>query len=151
VRVNEVASNAFGSASATSAPTALVQRPPRPTPRIRSTISVAWAVLGSRTTITRLRISELPRDTRVELRCSGKRCKFKRKRASKPRHGQVNALKALKRPQRRFRAGQTLEIRITKSGWIGKAARYKIRNGKAPKSSGALCIPLGRTKPQRHC
>jgi hypothetical protein len=151
VRLNEVASNAFGSASATSAPTALVQRRPRPTLRITSPISVAWSVLGSRTTITRVRVRQLPRGARVELRCSGKRCKFKRKRAAKPRRGKVNALKALKRPQRRFRAGQALEVRITKTGWIGKAARYKMRKSKLPKSSGALCIPLGRTKPQQRC
>ena len=95
--------------------------------------------------------SREPRGARVELRCSGKRCRFKRKRAAKPRRGKVNALKALKRPQLRFRAGQALEVRITKSGWIGKAARYKMRKRKLPRSSGALCIPLGRTKPQRRC
>ena len=151
LRVSEAASNAFGRVTATSAPTALVLRPPRPTPRIRSEISIVWSVLGSRTTITRIRLRAVPRRARVTLRCSGKGCKFKRQRAGKPRLGRVNALKALTPKERRFRAGQALEIRITKTGWIGKAARYKMRSGKSPKSSGALCIPLGRKKPQRRC
>jgi hypothetical protein len=151
VRVSEAASNAFGGASATSAPTAVVTRPPRPTRRIRSAISVAWAVRGPWTTVTRVQVRDVPSGARVTLRCSGKGCNFERKRAAKPRRGQVNALKALKPGQRRLRAGQSLEVRITKSGWIGKAARYKMRWGRVPKSSGALCIPLGQKKPQRRC
>ena len=44
--------------------------------------------------------------------------------------------------QRTFRAGQRLELRITKKGYIGKVVRYKLKKGKIP--SGKEPVPADR-------
>ena len=117
--------------------------------RIRSVVSTSWSVLGARTTIVRLLVRGVPKGARVRARCLGKRCPFGRKTAKRRRNGTANLLKALG-AKRVLRAGQTLEVRITNGGMIGKVVRYKIRAGKLPKSK-TLCIPVSQSKPRRRC
>lgn len=45
-------------------------------------------------------------------------------------------------------ARQTLEIGITKPGYIGKAARFRIRMDRAPRAA-RLCVPPGRPQGRR--
>ena len=52
--------------------------------------------------------------------------------------------------KRRFRAGQSLELRITAPGYLGKVIRYTIRKGKHPKVT-KLCLPPGASKPKATC
>jgi hypothetical protein len=127
-------------------------RPPLPSPpRITATVSAGWVIRRGRTTITRLAVRGVPAGGRVEVRCQGKRCPFKRKRAAHPKRGRVNALKALGK-RRTLRAGQTLEVRITRAGSIGRVVRWRMRAGNhQPKLSSPLCLPPGRTQPQRRC
>ncbi len=138
------ARDAAGNASSTTR-TVQVANPGR----IRSTVSTSWSVLGSRTTIVKLLVRGVPKGARVRARCLGPRCSFKRKTAKRRRNATANVRKALGR-KRVLRAGQTLEVRITKRGVIGKAVRYKMRTGKLPRST-TLCIPAGKSKPQRRC
>ena len=49
-----------------------------------------------------------------------------------------------------FHAGQTLQVRITKKGYIGKVVRYKLQKGKIP-SGKDLCLPPGKKKPRKRC
>ena len=121
-----------------------------PPPRMTSTtVPNSWSVLGKRATITRLEIKRLRAGARVELRCIGKKCAFKRVKAKgKPKRGTLNVLKSLTKKQRKFRAGQTLEIRITAPRVIGKVVRYPIRAGKIPKAK-ELCLPPRTTKPAK--
>ena len=88
----------------------------------------------------------------VALRCLGTKCPFYTKRTTKVRNRVVNALAMLgKKPaKRRFRAGQSLELRITAPGYLGKVIRYKIRKGKRPKVT-KLCLPRGTSKPKPTC
>lgn len=125
--------------------------PTPPTPRVTATVSAGWVILRGRTTITRLLVRGVPDGGRVEVRCRGKRCPFKRKRASAPKRGRVNALKALGK-RRTLRAGQTLEVRITQPGSIGRVVRWNMRAGKRqPKLTSPLCLPPGGDRPQRRC
>ena len=104
---------------------------------------------GPQTTLTSLSVGNVMTGATVALRCLGARCPFETKRTTKVRNRVVNALAMLgKKPaKRRFRAGQSLELRITAPGYLGKVIRYKIRRGKQPKVT-KLCLPLGATKPQ---
>jgi hypothetical protein len=125
--------------------------PPPAAPRVTATVAVGWTIRRGRTTITRLLVRGVPAGGRVEVRCLGKRCPFKRKRAAHPRRGRVNALKALGK-RRTLRAGHTLEIRITRAGSIGRVVRWKMRTGnRQPKLSTPLCLAPGHTRPQRSC
>ena len=62
--------------------------------------------------------------------------------------GKVDLLKLLGAKGSRFRAGQTLEIRITAPARIGKVVVYRFRSGRLP-SSTALCIKPGAAKPAK--
>jgi hypothetical protein len=116
--------------------------------RIRSVVSSLWSFSGSRFTLIKLLVKRAPKGARAEVRCSGPGCPFKRKKG-KRRHGNVDLRKAVSR-KNHFRAGQTVEVRITKSGFIGKVVRYKLKAGKLP-AGRTLCLPLGKTKPRRRC
>jgi hypothetical protein len=65
-----------------------------------------------------------------------------------PRGGRVNVLKSISRYRRRFRAGQTLEVRVTAPDKIGKVVRYKLVRGRSP-IGGTLCLPPGTSSPRR--
>jgi hypothetical protein len=116
--------------------------------RVRSRVTPGWSVRGSRVTITKLLVRGVPSGGTVELRCAGKRCPVRNERGSKPRRGIVNLLHAIKKKQRsRFRAGQTLEVRITAGERIGKVFRYRLRKGKTP-DRRVLCLRPGTRSPR---
>jgi Putative metal-binding motif len=121
-----------------------------PPPRMSTTtVPNSWSVLGKRATITRLQVKRLRAGARVEIRCLGQKCAFKRVKAKgRAKRGTLNLLKSLSKKQRKLRAGQTLEIRITAPRVIGKVVRYKIRAGKIPRAQ-ELCLPPGTRKPAR--
>jgi hypothetical protein len=117
-----------------------------------ATAASKFTVDGPQTTLTSLNVGNVRPGATVELRCLGAKCPFETKRTTKARKGVVNALAMLgKKPaKRRFRAGQSLELRITARGYLGKVIRYKIRKGKQPKVT-KLCLPLGASKPKANC
>ena len=116
---------------------------------IDSPVGNSWRVLGARTTIRRLVARRVPAGARVQVRCLGERCPFDRKRVAR-RRADVNVLAALSSRQRRLRAGQTVEVRITKTGAVARVVRFKLRRGKLP-STQALCIPADGGRPRRSC
>jgi hypothetical protein len=105
-------------------------------------------VRGTRVTINRLNASNVPADVTIEFRCTGKRCPLKRIKAAKPRNGRVNILTAIRAHRTRFRAGQTLEVRITTPDRIGKVVRFRLKWGRIP-SAEALCLRPGASRPAR--
>jgi putative metal-binding protein len=122
-----------------------------PLPRVTATVSHGWSGLGPRFTVVLLRAKGLVRGSKVELRCLGRGCTFTRLKAKgRPRNGALNLLKTLKGARREFRAGQTLEVRMTARNHIGKVSRYRLRSGKVPRAKD-LCLPPGATKPRRRC
>ena len=62
------------------------------------------------------------------------------------RHGRASFTRKLRRVH--LRAGARLEIRITRSGAIGKVLRFKIRKRSLPLSS-TLCMPPGAKGPEQ--
>jgi hypothetical protein len=114
-------------------------------PRIGAGVSSTWTVRGRRVRIDRLVVSGVASGQTVELRCRGRRCPVKRREAGAPRRGRVNLLAALNR-RRRFRAGQTLEVRITSPDRIGKVVRYRLKRGRTP-IGRSLCLRPGARSP----
>jgi Putative metal-binding motif len=114
---------------------------------IRSRVTPGWSVRGSHVTITKLLVSRVPSGGTVELRCAGKHCPVRHKHGSKPRRGIVNLLAAIEKQRSRFRAGQTLEVRITAQGRIGKVVRYALKKGKTPHGR-VLCLRPGTRSPR---
>jgi hypothetical protein len=39
---------------------------------------------------------------------------------------------------------------VSAHGYDGKLFRWRLRNGRAPRTV-TRCVPLGNTKPRRHC
>lgn len=128
--------------------------PPSGLPTVKrnpASVTAGWRVAGKRTTFTRMRIANVVAGTVVELRCTGAKCPFTAKRTTQARKGVIDGLALLgRRAHKRLRASQTLEVRVTAPGHLGKVVRYRIRNGEQPKVS-RLCLPAGASKPQPRC
>jgi hypothetical protein len=119
-------------------------------PRIASAINNRWRFKGRRFTALTLNATRVPAGATVRMTCKGKpRCRFKKRTIHVKRFGTVNLLKKLgKKRNRHFRAGQTLDIRITKPGFIGEDVAFRFKKGKLPE--GRLrCIKIGSTKPSQ--
>jgi hypothetical protein len=119
--------------------------------RVGGSVATGWSVLGSALTVTKLDAIGVVKRTKIQLRCLGSGCTFKRiKVKGKPRRGKLNLLKSLDAGQRVFRAGQTLEVRLTARKRNGTVLRYKLKSGKLPVGQ-SLCLPPGAKKPKRRC
>ena len=112
-------------------PPLTVLTPLTPFPIVR----VVGAVSGSQTRLSRVIVSA-PKGSRIESRCSGRGCPYRRRVTTLPAGGGRVALRGL---QRRFRPGVTFEVFVTQAGRIGKYARFEIRRGRAPQRTD-LCV-----------
>jgi hypothetical protein len=98
-------------------------------------VALTWT--GSE--LTKFRITHLPPRATVRISCAGKGCPFKRRSG-----------RTLGPAARKFRAGQTIEVRVTAHAYDGKLVRYRLLTG--PRAIVATrCIPLGYIKPRRRC
>ena len=93
---------------------------------------------GKRTKFTRVSV-RAPAGTRIRVRCQGRGCPYRR-RAIAVRFIRIRKL------QRTYRAGTTVEIRVTQPKKIGKYTRVRTRRGKAP-SRIDRCLMPGETEP----
>jgi len=102
-------------------------------PVLRATISATWINFGTRTDAQRLRISQAPKGSTVELRCEGERCPFRRKAVRVRKLGDVSVLDRIG-GRLSLLAGTILEVRVTKPRFTGIARVYRIvrGRGKAP-------------------
>jgi len=108
---------------------------------LRNPASVVASWSGK--TLKSLNARRLPAKSVVTVSCTGARCPFKTKTVRPP--GSSASL-----PVGVFRAGQTLEVRVTAHTFDGKVVRYAIGGSGTPRSS-TLCVPLGNTKPRARC
>jgi hypothetical protein len=154
--VSVTATDGVGNATTTTRPVLVAAAPKK---RLRTPVSVTWGVRGKRIYLLKLSIRQAPKGTKAELRCSrrkSKKCPFKRVSSKKRRKGtitlfkEIRASKVVGKKKRSFRAGQRLELRITKKDFIGKVVRYDLKKGKIP-SGKNRCLPPGATKPRKRC
>ena len=116
-------------------------RPPAP-----FRVANFWTLYSNgRTGVKKLTVKKLPAGARVEVRCKGPRCPFKRDTA-KVAKGSAPLKKLF--GKRKLGAGAVVEIRITAPGIDGRAVRFRMRAGKFPKRV-ELCLPQATGKPTR--
>ena len=156
--VTVTATDAVGNATSATRPvliTAPQVTPPPVTPRIDSTVQSKWGFdqrTGKRFYLFRLKVVAPPAGSVAQLRCRGRRCPFQSRRFTRIRKGSitlyklVKAAKVVKLKNRRFRARQTVQLRITAPGYIGKVVKYKLKRRKQPVGR-VLCLPPGTVKP----
>jgi PKD repeat protein len=154
--VTVAATDAVGNATSTTRPIVISPKAPPKKKRITSKVRVTWGVAGKKVFLLRLSAGGIPKRGKLELRCKGKGCPFKRTSAKKRKNRTITLFKEIKaskvagKKQRTFRAGQKLEVRITAPKHIGKVVRYKLKAGKIP-SGRNLCLPIGKKTPRKRC
>jgi sugar lactone lactonase YvrE len=118
---------------------------PRAKRRINSTVRPFWVEYRNYVVLRRLRIARVPRGAKVQLRCSGRGCPFKR-RAVRVRRRNADASKATRKGK--LRKGAVIQVRITKPGMIGKVVLYRVPKNGLPVGR-IRCLPPGANKPAR--
>ena len=117
--------------------------PPPVVERILSVVRPFWVVHTRYVVLRRLHVVQIPTGAKVQLRCKGRGCPFKR-RSFAVRDGRADASRAVRRA--RLRHGTVISVWITKPGAIGKVVLYTVPKKGFPK--GRLrCLPPGATKP----
>ena len=106
-------------------------------------VVLAGRVRRGRTHISRL-VVRGPRGATVAVRCRGRGC---RSRSFRAKLGRSRSLR-LRRFQRTYAAGATIEIRVTGKDAIGKFTRIRIRASRPP-SRRDLCLAPGASRPSR--
>jgi hypothetical protein len=128
---------------------------PPPVPRIDSTVQSNWGFVrrtGRDFFLLRLKVVAPPKGSAAQLRCSGNRCPFQSRRFTKIRkraitlYANLSPTKATKVKNRRFRAGQLIQIRITAPGYVGKVVEWKLKRGRQPVGV-VRCLAPGATRP----
>ena len=127
-----------GSDDTTPAPTGGFRKL-RPFPRV----VLAGRLLRGRTHVSRLVVTG-PRGATVSVRCRGRGCA---RRSFRARLGNSRRIR-LRRFQRTYRPGATIEIRVTGRQAIGKFTRIRIRATRPP-SRRDLCLVPGESRPSR--
>jgi hypothetical protein len=131
--VADVAQGAPSSPPSSKTPDPPVVHPPAaPALTMRPLVSQNWRTAGSRFTLRGLGVSRLPRGSVVQIGCKGRRCPLRSKRVTASRSS-VDLLRALGK-HRSFRAGQTLELRISAPGYETAVVRFVLKRGKRPRA-----------------
>ena len=159
----ETATNAAGSTAQTSSPhtiAAVVQPSPPPpggpTPTVAPPaklkalkagydIFYAYRSKSRRNIPTRFKFSQLPSGAKIEVRCSGKGCPFKRKTATF-KGSKANLLSVVKRA--RLAKGAYLEVKTSAPGYITEVLRF-VAAGSTGARLQRLCIPPEAKRPQK--
>jgi hypothetical protein len=120
---------------------------PAPFPRIGSSVKTGWRLNPFR--LTKIEINQAVAGSRVEFRCSGRGCPFKRS-VVKVRKS-ANRLPVLPRKLKRARLkrGAVVEVRITSSGHVGFERRHTVRGPAQDPKLEDLCLPVGAKAPSR--
>jgi hypothetical protein len=96
---------------------------------------------------TTLRVSDLKRGDRIEARCRGKGCAFRRAVVSRSaRKRQLNIAGRFKK--RFLRRGAVVELRILRPQFEGKVFRLTVTRGPSVKRA-RLCLEPGQATPRR--
>jgi hypothetical protein len=125
-----------------------------PFPTLGSGVSTNWDVDGTRFTLKELKVTQqFPKGWTVKILCSGKpKCAFRTKtlKPGKVVRSASNVITSLKAKQRKFRAGQTVEVWVSAPNFNTKVARLVLKKNKIP-TTQPFCVLPGQTKPQKTC
>jgi hypothetical protein len=122
-------------------------------PTLGANVSNSWDVNGASFRLLTLAITQqFPKGMKAQILCKGTRCPFKTKslKLGKVRRGARNAIASLSSRQRRFRAGQTVEVFVSAPGFNTKVARMPLKLDKVPRVQSLCAVPGSKT-PRRSC
>ncbi|MDA0139555.1 putative metal-binding motif-containing protein [Solirubrobacter deserti] len=110
---------------------------------IAAVVTVLWnGHRGGGVRLSKLEVRDAPPAAQILVRCRGKRCAFKTKRATAKADGTAKLLTLVK--GRRLRPNITLDVVISAPNMIGKVRRYEVQRRKM--SNGrTYCTPPGLT------
>jgi hypothetical protein len=108
--------------------------------KVAAVVAYDWRASSTGARVVRMRVHDAPARAAVELRCSGRRCPFKRRTAVVAANGAVTLTKLFK--HRTLRAGSVVDVRITAPNSIGKVVRFEIRRRRVPQAR-TLCLAPG--------
>jgi hypothetical protein len=92
-----------------------------------------------------LTVREVSKGDRIEVRCKGRGCAFRKKvRIGRAGHRLMRLTPLFK--HRKLRRGVVIEIRITRPQWVGKYARIRVTR-KLKMVLTTRCLPPGSSKP----
>jgi hypothetical protein len=113
-------------------------------PQLGSTVRTAFRVHPDR--VTKLRILRAVAGSRVEIRCKGRGCPFKRAVVKVRKSRASLSILSRKLKKARLKRGTVLEVRITKPGYAGFIRSHTVRgHGKDPKiKDGCLSATTGK-------
>jgi hypothetical protein len=116
-------------------------------PLLDSAISATYVFQPRYTAFTGLLVRRARRGSTVQVRCSGRGCRFRSKSARVRRDRRELRLSGLIQGMR-LRPGTRLEIRVTRPRTVGLVARFTVRAGKPPLRRD-LCVQPGARRPER--
>jgi hypothetical protein len=88
-----------------------------------------------------LKLKKFARSTKIELRCSGGRCPFKKVRRTVGSHRTVSLHRFFK--NRALRPGTKIELRLTVARRVGRVLRWTMRSPGGSPDVRFLCLPPG--------
>jgi DNA-binding beta-propeller fold protein YncE len=126
-----------------------------PFPTLTSGVVHNWSFKKSSPSFTLKVLSitqQLPKGISVTIKCSGKKCPLRSKtlKLPKAKNNALNVFPSLTSKQRKFRAGQTVEVWISAPNFNTKVARIALKKGKQPVIE-PLCVAPGDTTPKKSC
>ncbi|MBE2320497.1 hypothetical protein DVA67_031330 [Solirubrobacter sp. CPCC 204708] len=122
-------------------------------PNLTSGILPTWDIKGTRLRLVNLQITQqFPKGLKVKITCKGSRCPFKSKalKVGKVRRNAASVISSLTGKQRKFRAGQTLEVWVSAPDFNSRISRLVLKARKIPVSQPFCALP-GSTKAQKTC
>jgi hypothetical protein len=125
-----------------------------PFPTLGAGVATGWDANGNKITLKSLKVTQqFPPGWKVKIICKGKpKCTFKSKnlKKGKVRRSASNVITSLKKKQRVFRAGQTVEVWVSAPNFNTKVSRYVLKRNKIP-TTQPYCVVPGQTRPQKTC
>ena len=124
-----------------------------PFPTLTSGVATSWAAKGNAITLKTLQVTQqFPKGWSVKILCKGSKCPFKTKtlKKGKVKRSASNVIGSLSKKQRKFRAGQTVEVWVSAPSFNTKVSRYVLKKGKIP-TTQPFCVLPGQTRAQKTC
>lgn len=115
------------------------------TAEIKSQVYATFERNGEFNQLIGLAVGDVPAGAKVTISCWGPSCPFNAKVLSMSGSAKILGITDMF-VDPNFKPGTAIEVRITKSGLVGKAFRYEIESSAEPKVI-RQCVPVDGTKP----
>ena len=112
-----------------------------PLPLLQSTVSNRWRLSGQDLIGIRFVVSDVPKGTRVELKCFGSPCPFERIERTIRKTTKTLSLNRYVRGKR-FPRGRRIELVLTNQRFLGRNIRYDVTGAPVPRVE-SLCRKFG--------